>query len=234
MYIPYGFQGAVSGALVTDDLLIWNTYGGYNSSTGIWADLSGNNNTGSVSGTLTDNSGSYGFDGINNSVFYGQSIPNILVFNLTISFMGTLAGRDANRWGWYAYDNFGAPAGFWQKILDASATPNDLEFRCTSGGGNQTNQVPDNYNPPEIAMYTITVKQDEIVFYKNSEILGIIPGLDDPYYVGPGFPSNPLYFGSDAAGTTPFSGSINNLLLYNRTLTQQEVASNYGYLASLL
>lgn len=230
MYIPFSFAGASSGSIVLNGLQIWNSYGGYDASAGTWQDLSGNGNSGSVIGTLTDVGGAYSFNGINNSVFYGQSIPDTLTTNLTISFMGSGFPLDGvNRWAWYAYDNIGVPAGFWQYFRN-TATPDDLEFRCTRGGGNVTFNVPYNYNPPETTMYTITVSGAQVVYYKNSQILATINNPSgDPYYVGPGFPSNPLSFGS-GSGLNTFSGSISNLLLYDRTLTSNEVTNNWNYL----
>ena len=233
MYIPFSFAGASSGSISLNGLQIWNTYGGYNSSTGIWQDLSGNGNSGSVVGTLTDNAGTYGFNGIDNSVFYGQSIPDTLVSNLTISFMGSGFPLDGvSRWAWYAYDNIGPSAGFWQYFRN-TATPDDLEFRAHRGGGIVQFNIPYDYNPPETTMYTITVSGFQVVFYKNSQILSTINNpSSDPYDVAPGFPSNPLSFAS-GSGLSNFSGSISNLLLYDRTLTANEVANNWNYLVSL-
>jgi hypothetical protein len=240
MYIPFGFTAASSGSLTLDGLLIWNTYGGYNSSTGIWADLSGNNNTGSVVGTLTDIGGTYLFNGINNAVRYNRQLGTspTTVFNVSVSVMGTFYNADGvSRWLWNNFDDFGPASGFFQYLRN-TANPDDMEFRTTAGGTELSYNAPYTITPGETVMYTITGDPNQINFYKNATLFATFgPYPFDPYVysANTGFGGNAfLNFGSGSAGISTFSGSVSNLLYYNKTLTAQEVASNYGYLASIL
>lgn len=241
MYIPFAFTGASSGSLSLNGLKIWNSYGGYDASAGTWEDLSGNGNSGSVFGTLTDNGGTYGFNGINNAVFYNKLLgedPN-LVFNMTISVMGTFYTADnIDRPLWYNYDSVGVESGF-RQILRNSYNPDDIVFRTFTGGTPKDYTSTYTLTSGETAMFTIAGNAFEIYLYKNANKIatwGPDP-FGDPYYyaantVAP-FGNAQLNFGYGQSGgpaTNTFSGSVSNLLFYNRTLTDNEVANNWNYL----
>jgi|688.fasta_scaffold497917_2 hypothetical protein len=242
MYIPFSFLKPQRATVSFNGLRIWNTYGGYNSSSGVWQDISGNNNSGSVLGsTLTEVSGGYLFDGTTNFVLYNDivnkayDVPHPLLFNMTISIFGTFSTEVKNPYGfaWFGWDNQGPKNGFFS-AFDNFANPDNLAFVATAGGTELTFTAPYSYTENEKAMFTIVVQGDEVKWYKNTQLFYSASYAFDPILCGNFSPGYPLRFGaSGSSDVNKFSGSVSNLLMYNTSLTATEIANNYTYLSSI-
>ncbi|MBI4009621.1 MAG: LamG domain-containing protein [Candidatus Aenigmarchaeota archaeon] len=179
--------------------------------------------------------GKYGaakaFDGVNDivSVTDHSSIQNIFVGGGTVEFWASATAPPANN-----MDILGKDDGVGWRIYFSSAfagTARDLAlvklFTTGTGQWITVNQPVEVGTP---AFYTVVYNQDSVgndpILYKN----GVVLPLDEvltPTGVGQSDVGVPLAMGSVTAGFNKFNGQLDEVRIYNRALTAQEIKANY-------
>jgi len=219
--------------VVRSGLIIYNASSSFSAST--WYDISGNGNDALVSGSTMSSSGSLGweFNGTDNFITYpnpvlfsSASIPPANVF--TLQWYGSMYNDGITRFLFTKRDGLG-----WDTLWSAGAGA--IIYR---GPGGLDKEIYGIGNVSEKTLWTLIVYDlagisGEVVYlYKNGSYVGELSG---------GFTNNfdynstiPLTFGWNAnTDATYFKGAISDLLVYNRPLSQVEIANNYLYLSSL-
>jgi len=178
-----------------------------------WTDLVGGNN-----GTLTngptfdaENGGSIVFDGSNDYVNCGQnfSITSNNSFSLSVWVSPSSTGS------WQGILQRGRNAGDWYGIWQ-----NGSKFIFGISGSNLSSSL----NLSVGLIYNVTVTQN--TSGRKLYINGVLDTSTSVYYSGSD-PSAPLTVGSAYYGSEYFNGKIFVALVYNRTLTADEIRQNY-------
>ena len=193
-------------------------------------DESGNNNHGTVNGaTLTTdrfgNAGSaYGFDGVNDFVQVAHSPTLILSTKLSISFW-------LNQVDYSMGVNERCPLGKVNSVgdgisfetVDAIGTCCGSQFYLRNGG--QPVQYEDSSSMPVNAWVHLVGTYDGTLLklYQNNNLLGTSSGPVDISSI-----SVDLFFGKEGINNRFFKGSLDDIAIWNRALTPQEIQQVYN------
>lgn len=204
-----------------------------------WNDLSGFNNSGSLTNGPTFNStngGSIVFDGVDDYVSLGTSFSNLIISSTTISFwiyrstvyntsntstaesLFSMYTDDNNRGAVYFSNDTGYVGRLANLLVD---------------GGGLPGRVYTQQNSWSIGWYNIVAVRAP----SNYKIY--VNGIDMPLTVVSNtatraFTTNPIHTGiansyySTVGFYTYFPGNISNTLIYNRALSPSEVQQNYN------
>lgn len=222
VYIEYPlYQPFTPSEMIYDGLTLWNSFTSV--SGGIWKDLSGNFNEGLISGStlnVTDNM--VNFNGINNYITYPVTMSAAPSSSMTLIWYGVYNSSSVS------YDLFckEAYSNGWDTIWN-----NDrklIVFRDNGDG-----DLSSSYDYGEKSLYALTVTTT-----------GLFTGIQDLYkdwfkigstnkqFDGFNASVSPLKFGWNAdTDASYFSGSLSDILIYNRILTSNEIISINNYLS---
>jgi len=208
--------------LTTNGLVSWLSC---NSLTGsIWYDKSVNGNNALVSGSALTQSGSLGiaFNGTNNYLTYTQPITNQPSAIYTYQFYGTLPLTGANEWMFVNGNGSNRNGLIW--------SPTTSQFIWISTGPAYAITV--SVASAEKAVWTILLDWNFGGFeiWKNNSFVGYITAGVYKFDNFGGFEFGYLQ-GTDATGTY-FAGAAQDLIVYNRRLTNGEITTNYNYLTA--
>jgi hypothetical protein len=234
---------AVSG----DQLYIWgaqlergSSVGPYYPTTGAaktrgttWTDLSGNNNTGTLTNGPTyssANGGSIVFDGTNDYVSvpsYIQSPNTQLTLNLWTKPNSTAQQTTLmSKWGSSSQSNFS-----WLLFLNwfASGT---LYFLVGNASGNDytRHSIPHNLSTSSYINYTITYNSGLVNMYMNGNLIS----SSNSAYTTLKAVTTPITIGADWDGGSVdtllrfYNGNIATTQIYNRALSAAEVSQNFN------
>ena len=220
---------------ITSSLTLWSNSGSFSGS--VWYDVSGNGNNGIISGSAISSSlNGWKFNGINNYVTY----PKVLTATPSSSY--TLQ--------WYGYNEGTASNSIITRynIFDKSAT-GSVAGRLTTYFQNSPPSIANNSNlgvfsslsnytsaqytrTGNKSLYTLvfngqnntnTIYLNQTIIYTGSQSSPVFNTLSG---------SN-LLFGSTGSillsGRAHYSGSVSDLLVYNKPLTEYEICYNYDY-----
>jgi len=197
-------------------------------------DISGNGYVGTLVNGPTHNSTYFTFDGVNESIRFGDILDRgTSPFTLSAwcrktadspqdIYGGAVVSKGSFGGGTYGYSTY---------VLDTTYNSGTAGFqvRAASAYGILT---PDTYPSNEWAMFTGVrdTVNEEIRFYINSELIGTndvanTVNIDSPYYFTIGA-LNAVNVGTSYY--RHFKGDISSALVYNRTLTLQELQQNYN------
>jgi hypothetical protein len=199
-------------------------------------DESGNNNNGTVNGaTLTaDRFGNankaYSFDGVNDYI----SIPNSNTLASPTSSITLTAWFNINNWDY----SFSASTGY-ASILCKSTSASSTQYRISIGKTLTNNFVTIIFNGNEYVWnLPLTTFQTGIYYHvalgfsSSSVNLYINSILKNPFNSQNTFPYNStmnLEIGRDQPGATDyFNGKLDDIGIWNRALTQQEITDLYN------
>jgi hypothetical protein len=191
-------------------------------------DESGNGNNGTVNGaTLTsDRNGvankAYSFDGVNDYIQAFNPLGN-LTSDFTISSFANIStwqgglflhvGIDQNS---FPRDGFGYGYGGAQAILSGQNYIGLLSNVSWYQSGFQFNNLSSWYN------VVVTRSSNTLKYFVD----GILVGNNTISSIEP--PSNALFFGSGAELYANFNGKLDDIGIWNRALTQQEITALYN------
>jgi hypothetical protein len=187
----------------------------YISGSTVWRDVSGNNNSGSIvsnPGYDNANGGSLVFKGLGEYVNCGnKSSLDLTALTLSMWFKTTTTTNQVLM-------------GKTHTISYYMNTNNGVFSLWTSGsstGTSGTNLANGSWHNV-VATMTGTTKMLYVDGIFSTSGTGNIPAID----------SNELFIGRSATVAIPFSGSISQVQVYNRTLSQAEISQNYNALKS--
>jgi hypothetical protein len=189
--------------------------GSYPTTSSIWYDVSGNNNSGSLLNNPTFNpNGSIVFDGIDDLMLIPDNSDLRLNGNFTINLLHK-AITMVNTYPGPIYKGNSGPAGTSYIMFYTTINNGDMYFKRQ----NQTFTLPNGVN---------TFWKYITFTYDGNSIKGYVNGTLGATFSSITFPTNtdptPLYLGkADDYG----NGAIANLGLYNRALSQAEILQNY-------
>jgi len=192
-----------------------------------WSDLTGNNNTGTLTNGPTfssENGGSIVFDGTNDYI----SIPNSTALNPT----NITVSAWINRTSTVNYAHFvGLP------ISDTSWTPPYMSYGIEYIGTSDTISLVLGFSDNSIAYTNATAFGNNQWF----QFIGTYDGTNVKVYINGAIQttraetktmaasSANFYIGSNNASTVyPLNGKIGSVQVYNRSLTVSEVLQNYN------
>ncbi len=201
-------------------------------------DESGNGNNGTISGATltTDRFGAinscYSFNGTNNKIV----IQNTLMSNTFSSHSTSVWIKTSSQSNQMIYSdrgpNGGYPNYFWYKnssMILSNGTWNHVSHNnnCTNNATSQSQSVSDNiwHNLVSVfdaQQFTIKLYQDGVLVKTQSGITSNCYGnLSQPTTIG-------CYSGGGYADQTFFNGLIDDIGIWNRALTQQEINELYN------
>jgi len=196
-----------------------------------WTDLSGNNNTGTLTNGPTyssSNGGAIVFDGINDYVESANTADNLGTFTTsawikvsTSSSLNTILAKLVN---------YASGAG-WLLSVHFGTSPARVQFIIQTNGSNWSG-----YWTTTTAISLGSWYKIDVVISNNVVIAIYINGVS--YTVGSQIAgtittisnSVPVRIGTDAANEYFFPGSISNAQIYNRALVLSEILQNYNAL----
>lgn len=196
-----------------------NTGSGHSNTATKWKDLSENNNDGTLQGfeTVTWGNSGLNFNGTTNFVNTALNPKQELGGNFTIS--TSINMTEVNNYR----DVWGYHGGFAGIVLQCEGDALDAAYG--NGSAWQTNMT---IKTSEILNKTVTVtilyeQGKKTTTYINGNKIGEAAVTGDIahteiFWVGKGFEAPERYF----------KGSINNVLIYNRVLTESEIIYNYN------
>jgi hypothetical protein len=218
-------------------ILLSNLYAQVNLDSGLVAyypftgnadDLSGNDNHGTVMGVVLtgdrfgSDSSAYEFDGTSSYI--------------TVSSSPTLESptTELSQIAWvniYSWSLIGDPFG--PILMKSNSSVNAFQYRLSIGphgvgtainNWNNSVDISDTLNFNEWYMIVSTLKDDTVKVYVNGVFIG------EGTLTGPIEPdTKPLEIGRDVPGITEvFNGKIDDIRIYNRTLTQAEIDSLFN------
>jgi hypothetical protein len=215
--------------IVSDGLTLYNRCCSLSGS--IWYDVSGNGNHALVSGSTLVQSGSLGleFNGTNNYLTYPASLTATPSSSWTMQWYGTFYNTGSNR------DLFGKVD--YQDGWDTIYGPNYfgagqyVAFRDVSGQDN--NKVFTNTPAVKILLtMACNADTDKVSFFVNTTNFGT--GSANTPVNDFSVSSGPLRFGFNTdTDATYFKGTMSDLIIYNRILTEAEVTTNYNTLSTV-
>ena len=190
-------------------------------------DESGNGNNGTVMGAVltTDrfgiDSAAYEFNGASTFI----TIPSSATLESPTTELSQVAWINL-----YSWSPIGQPFG--PILMKSNSGGNAFQYRLSVGSGgintainnwNNGVTVPDTLNFNEWYFIVTTLKDDTVRAYVN----GVFIGADT--LVGPISPNSlPLEIGRDVPGVTEiFNGKIDDVRIYNRMITPEEIDSLY-------
>jgi len=204
--------------MINDGLTFWTTYSSLTGS--YWYDISGNQNTGSVSGsTITPTNNLVPFNGTNNSILFPVTMSAQPSSSMTMIIYGQFISSSQNR-DLFCREDY---TNGWDTIYSYSNSR--LTFRDNAGADGNLN-VTQFVN--QNVCYAITVTNNSQQSFVNGNKFSTATAPFNGFTAGG---TKNLAFGFNAnSDATYFSGSVSDLLLYNRILSQSEILSVYNYL----
>lgn len=233
--------------IVTDGLVLYldaangRSYGGTGTT---WSDLSGNGNNGTLYNGPTyssDNLGSFSFDGVNDEVSLGTTFGNFGNENFTISFWvktsaagghrcfmaKSIGGGPASNYGWLLNNGNSTEVGF----ATAGSNYSSGGWTATSGAYSvRTQNTNVTSNTWKNICVSVNKNNIDVDIYVNSSLATLTD------YVGGkgklntvGSISNTQIFKIGAESDDLWiSANISNVLIYNRTLSEDEIKQNFN------
>ena len=226
--------------IVTNGLVIWNRCSSLSGS--VWKDVSGNNNDALISGSLPlVLSGSLGVNFVSSSsnptyLTYASSLVASPSSSYTLQFYGspkadvgdmTLFGKSSPSASVYSDGWFSAWNG---KHTSAARFYYYDKFT-------EEVAIPDNVALATRSLYTFVFNEGNgtngMLYVNNDISYSFTPGP----FVGFNTASTaPFTFGYDANGGSPnygsYVGTVNDIIVYNKALSQSEINQNYFYITS--
>lgn len=224
--IPPPPSNPSTGSIVTSNLaLYWDAsiIGSYPGSGSLVRDLSGNNKSGSLSGTYSSiNGGTFNFNGTNQLLlpvdFYSYN-PATYQF----AFMNTGSFNDVVRGVFTTCGNSGARVG---QYIGTAETGGGMQLGYNRGGLIQQAAIPGPWVTNTWYILTLTVASDSAKVYRNGNTTPILT-----------VNATMVNFNALAVGTSNTSfgdkfwkGNVANFLIYNKILTTSEITQNYNAL----
>jgi hypothetical protein len=223
VYIEYPWRYTPTASLSTNGLLLYNAFNSFSQSieTQTWYDISGNNNHATINGAQMNWNGSgYVFNGVNNYLEYGDL--DISTGSYTIITYGQFSTNTTTA----GYSKFDGATGFLSSFtLSDTYRTSDQAMQMFNSASTQPNTC-----------YALTNNTNfeqnwySGILYRNAEFTPISKQVSNGTFVNN---NATLKFGYPS--TTPsagyFSGSMNNLLIYNRELFDWEVENAFLYLS---
>ena len=214
----------LNNSYVKDGLILYysgidNTGNGYSSTTTNWKDLSGNDNDGiltNFANTTWSNNGLV-FNGTTDYVVTNLNPLEELGGSFTISTTMKLTDFSDYRgvWGYHTGEYTGL-------VLQCNGT----QLETVYGNGNQWNRnnliTSDEILNKNISVTVVYEQGVQITTYINGNKIGtIVPtgniSHTETFWIGKGLDNEDRYF----------EGTINNVLVYNRILSEQEIQDNF-------
>jgi hypothetical protein len=215
VYIEYPLIQPLSpSTMIYDGLTSWQSFTSISGS--VWYDLSGNFNQALISGsTLNVTNNMVNFNGIDNYVTFPVTMTATPSSSMTLIWYGVYNSSSVN------YDLF--TKNYYADGWDTVFEPTRITFR-DNGDANLIN----NYTYGNKTLYALTVTNGSQQLYKD----WIEISNSNKQFDGFTASASPLKFGWNAdTDATYFSGSISDILVYNRILTQSEIISINNYLS---
>lgn len=223
VYIEYPWRYTPTASLSTNGLLLYNAFNSFSQSFGTrsWYDISGNNNHATIYGSeMYWNGNGYVFNGVNNYLEYGDL--DISTGSYTIITYGQFSTNTTTA----GYSKFDGATGFLSSFTTSDTyRTSDQAMRMFNSASTQPNTC--------YALTNNTNFQENWysgILYRNAEFTAISKQVSNGTFTNN---NATLKFGYPS--TTPsagyFSGSINNLLIYNRELFDWEVENAFLYLS---
>jgi hypothetical protein len=218
-----------SGLVLSLDAADRNSYPGSGT---IWNDMSGNNNSGSLTNGPTfssANGGAIVFDGTNDYVTLGNQsvlgftngifsveawvyIPNSWTAGTqypNLISKGATAGWDTDGWSLFLFRDYPSAGQY--------------SWGCGMRNTATTNIITRNNCPSNIWLNVImTLNGSLIILYENG---GQVTSLTQT--INPASNSTSVYIGADASSQY-FTGRVASCKIYNRTLSASEIQQNYN------
>jgi hypothetical protein len=195
----------------------------------IWYDKSVNSNDALVSGSSLGTSGSLGveFNGTDNYITYTQPLTATPSGSWTLQWYGTMFNDNTSR-DLFCKDSF---ANGWDTIWQPTSTPSTTQLLYRDVSGSDKRRIITNTSA-EKALWTLLGNDsaERVTVYKNTTLIGdMTAGGVNAFNVA----SLPLKFGFNTNGdATYFKGTIQDLIIYNRELSDVEISTNYGILSA--
>jgi hypothetical protein len=218
---------------VTSSLTLWNHYTDYNSGSNIITDRSGNNNTAIVSGSTLTISGSLGLALSSSYNFFTYPLPLNATPDLeyTLQYYGSLnlgVPGDGNTPLWQKADGYNN--GWYTILLPEPAGPGAQIYYRT---GQDTNI---NFTAEESTLQMITLVcstiTNNIQIYINTSSIGFTSG-SSPVVPFNSSSTTPFRFADNLDAQRNFVGTVRDIVVYSKVLTQAEVITNYNGLSTL-
>lgn len=224
--------------LTTNGIVLWNSNDSLTGS--VWYDMTSNNNDAIISGSaLTYVSGAYFFNGSDNYLTYPSTLTATPSGSWTMQWYGTFNTNDTSSRDLFCkvdyqngWDTIFSPT---QVIGCIGGNPfiyRDAVFPPSGGDAYAcTNVVP---GEKYLMTMMINATTNTGSFYINTSSVGDMYYYSNTYeYNEFNANSGALTFGYNAqADAKIFSGSMSDLLIYNRILGPTEIDNNYHYLVS--
>lgn len=225
--------------IVTDGIVLWNRCNSLSGS--VWKDVSGNNNDALISGSLPlALSGSLGVEFVSSSsnptyLTYPSALTATPSSSFTLQFYGSPKGDVGNM------TLFG-------KSSQSSSIYSDGWFTGWNGSTNSSARfyyynkfteefvIPPSVAPATRSLYTFVFNEGTttpILYVNNDSSASFTPGPVVGFNTAS---SVPFTFGYDANEGTPnfgsYVGTISDIIVYNKALSQSEINQNYFYVTS--
>lgn len=189
-----------------------------------WRDLSGNNNTGTLTNGPTFSAGNMGnivFDGVDDYVNCGNNSSINLTSYITLSTWTKKAyGSSASVAIDKGRDNYGA----WSLLFDVVA--NKVEFHCRISGTNSSVVSNTSYGNNIWTNITAVFTGTNLLIYINGK-------LDNTATISGTIGTNAIDFSIGKANDGfNWSGQVANVLMYNTALSATDVLQNYNAVKS--
>jgi hypothetical protein len=189
-----------------------------------WRDLSGNNNTGTLTNGPTFSAGNMGnivFDGVDDYVNCGNNSSINLTSYITLSTWTKKAyGSSASVAIDKGRDNYGA----WSLLFDVVA--NKVEFHCRISGTNSSVVSNTSYGNNIWTNITAVFTGTNLLIYINGK-------LDNTTNISGTIGTNAIDFSIGKANDGfNWSGQVSNVLMYNTALSATDVLQNYNAVKS--
>ena len=194
-----------------------------------WSDLSGNNNTGTLTNGPTFSAGNQGsivFDGTNDYVTKTSWISpptNTFTIGCWVKFSDNVNDRYLLSFG---RDIGGSTGGLALFAYGFNAISDVLIFEFGSGIGRVSSGIVPSLN----IWYYLTVTADvtNVKFYLNGELKNTSSQGSGAITSSPTLSIGSYVNGSGTPGTYFYAGNIAQVSIYNRSLTAAEVLQNYN------
>jgi hypothetical protein len=196
----------------------------YRGSGTTWRDLSGNNNTGTLTNGPTFSAGNMGsivFDGVDDYVNCGNNSSINLTSYITLSTWTKKAyGSSASVAIDKGRDNYGA----WSLLFDVVA--NKVEFHCRISGTNSSVVSNTSYGNNIWTNITAVFTGTNLLIYINGR-------LDNTTNISGIIGTNAIDFSIGKANDGfNWGGRVANVLMYNTALSATDVLNNYNAVKS--
>ena len=225
-----------SGSVVTNGLVLWQACDSLTGS--IWYDKSGNGNNAFISGGFTVSNTGVNFDGFSNTYVGWANEP--LNATPSSSFTMIMYGKFSPDVNGELFNKRVYTNGWDSVWVATSFIGNDyVAFRDL--GGFDRNAVYGDINTTpsmvSIALEATGSGYGNVYAWKNTTPLTVSPQVLtawNGFNAASGSAENTrLKFGNQTSvDAGPFSGSISNLMIYNRKLSDAEILQNYNYISA--